>query len=93
MACGCPVVTSRVSSLPEVVGDAAVLVNPTDPQELAGAMDRVLSDRDLRKSLIQKGLERAKGFSWRAGAEDIVNACLRLVGDRPIPPKTTPRSD
>ena len=93
MACGCPVVTSRVSSLPEVVGDDAVLVDPADPEELAGAMERVLSDRDLRESLIRKGLERAKGFSWRAGAEDIVNACLRLAGDRPIPSKTTPRSD
>lgn len=93
MACGCPVVTSRVSSLPEVVGDAALLVNPTDAGELAGAMDRVRSDRELRKSLIRKGLERAKGFSWRAGAEDVVNACQRLVGERAIPPKTTPRSD
>lgn len=79
MACGCPVVTSRASSLPEVVGDAAVLVNPTDADELAGAMDRVLSDRDLRGSLIEKGFKRAKEFSWRAGAEDILRACVRLV--------------
>jgi len=79
MACGCPVVTSRASSLPEVVGDAAVLVNPTDADELAGAMGRVLSDRDLRRLLIQKGSKRAKEFSWRAGAEDIIRACARLV--------------
>jgi len=79
MACGCPVVTSRASSLPEVVGDAAVLVNPTDADELAEAMHRVLSDRDLRRSLIQKGSKRAKEFSWRAGAEDIIRACVRLV--------------
>lgn len=79
MACGCPVVTSRASSLPEVVGDAAILVTPTDADELAGAMGRVLSDRDLRRSLIQKGSERAKEFSWRTGAKDIIRACVRLV--------------
>jgi glycosyltransferase involved in cell wall biosynthesis len=79
MACGCPVVTSGASSLPEVVGDAAVLVNPTDADELAEAMGRVLSDRDLKSSLIRKGSERAREFSWRAGAEDIIRACARLV--------------
>lgn len=93
MACGCPVVTSRASSLPEVVGDAAVLVNPTDADDVAGAIDRVLSDLDLRGSLVQKGSKRAKEFSWRAGVEDIVNACLRLVEERSMHPKTTPRSN
>jgi glycosyltransferase involved in cell wall biosynthesis len=83
MACGCPVVTSRASSLPEVVGDAALLVNPTDADELAGAMGRVLSDRALRHSLIQKGSKRAKEFSWRAGAEDIIRACVQLVERNP----------
>jgi glycosyltransferase involved in cell wall biosynthesis len=80
MACGCPVVTSRASSLPEVVGDAALLVAPTDAEEIAEAMDRVLSDPDLRRSLIEKGLKRAGKFSWRAGAEDIIRACGELAG-------------
>ena len=79
MACGCPVVTSRASSLPEVVGDAAVLVDPADAEELAEAMGRVLSDPDLRRSLIEKGSKRAGGFSWRAGVEDILEACRRRV--------------
>ncbi len=79
MACGCPVVTSRTSSLPEVVGDAALLVDPTDAEELAEAMGRVLSDAALRRSLIEKGSKRAAAFSWRAGAEDIVKACVRLA--------------
>ena len=83
MACGCPVVTSRASSLPEVVGDAAVLVNPTDADELAEAMDRVLSDQELRGSLIRKGAKRAGEFSWKAGVEDIVRACVRLVERNP----------
>jgi glycosyltransferase involved in cell wall biosynthesis len=79
MACGLPVVASRATSLPEVLGDAAVMVNPTDPDELAGAIDQALSDQDLRRSLIQKGLSRARDFSWSAGLEDIVKACVRLV--------------
>ena len=103
MACGCPVVTSRASSLPEVVGDAAVLVDPTDPDELAAAVDRILSTPDLRRSLIEKGLERARDFSWRAGVEDILEACVRLVEGKSVPAgsgnrnaakrRTTPRSD
>ncbi len=79
MACGCPVVTSRTSSLPEVVGDAAALVDPTDADELAEAMGRILADPDLRRSLIRKGSKRAGRFSWRAGAEDIIRACVELA--------------
>ncbi len=79
MACGCPVVTSRTSSLPEVVGDAAVLVDPTDAGELEAAMSRVLTDRELRRSLIGKGARRAKECSWRSGAEDILEACRRRI--------------
>ena len=78
MACGCPVVTSRVSSLPEVTGEAALTVNPSDPAELVRAVERVLTDPSLRDELVRKGLERAGGFSWRSGAEDILEACLRL---------------
>lgn len=80
MACGCPVVTSRVSSLPEVVGDAALTVDPLSEEELATAMERVLSVRELRETLIARGLERAAGCSWRAGAEDIVKACVERFG-------------
>ena len=64
MASGTPVVTSNVSSLPEVAGDAAVLVDPYDPEALADAMMRVLTDEKLRKDLRRRGLERAKQFSW-----------------------------
>ena len=80
MACGCPVVTSRVSSLPEVVGDAALTVNPASEEELAEAMGRILSGGSLRERLIRKGLERAAEQSWQAGAEDIVSACLERFG-------------
>jgi len=64
MACGTPVVTSNVSSLPEVAGDAAVLVDPHDADEIAAAIRRVVTDEPLRASLIEKGAARARTFSW-----------------------------
>ncbi len=80
MACGCPVVTSCVSSLPEVVGDAAITVDPASEEELAGALARVLSSEALRADLVRRGLERAARWTWRAGAEDIVSACVDRFG-------------
>lgn len=70
MACGCPVITSNTSSLPEVVGDAGVMVNPYDVDELTNKMYEVLTDEGLKKELSKKGLERAKLFSWRKTAEE-----------------------
>jgi glycosyltransferase involved in cell wall biosynthesis len=64
MASGTPVITSNVSSLPEVVGDAAVLIDPLQPESIADAMRQVLTDSDLRQRLHQMGLERASHFSW-----------------------------
>ena len=64
MASGTPVVTSNVSSLPEVAGDAAVLVDPYDPQAIADGIYRVLTDEGLRRDLRRKGLARARQFSW-----------------------------
>lgn len=79
MACGTPVVASNASSLPEVVGDAGLLVEPTDAEELAQAMQRVLSDDDLRDSLRRKGLERAKKFSWPRAARETARAYDRAM--------------
>lgn len=64
MACGTPVITSNTSSLPEVVGDAGLMVAPTDTIGLAEAIRRVLVDADLRAELRQRGLARARRFSW-----------------------------
>jgi glycosyltransferase involved in cell wall biosynthesis len=64
MACGTPVITSNVSSLPEVAGDAAVLVDPHDADAIADAIRRVVTDEALRASLIEKGTARARMFSW-----------------------------
>jgi glycosyltransferase involved in cell wall biosynthesis len=64
MACGTPVITSNNSSGPEIVGDAGILVNPYNTDEIAEAMIDVLTDKKLYDSLVEKGLERAREFSW-----------------------------
>jgi glycosyltransferase involved in cell wall biosynthesis len=68
MSCACPIVCSNVTSLPEVAGDAALLVNPYDAEELADAIQHMLRDRDLRSDLVAKGLVRAGHFSWERAA-------------------------
>jgi glycosyltransferase involved in cell wall biosynthesis len=70
MACGTPVIAANVSSLPEVVGDAGLLVNPLDSDALAAAMQRLLTDAALRAELRQRGLARAKLFSWPRCAQE-----------------------
>ncbi|MEW6716689.1 MAG: glycosyltransferase family 1 protein [Chloroflexota bacterium] len=69
MACGTPVIASNVSSLPEVVGPAGLLVDPRSPQEFAEAIQRVLKDKDLAFTLRQRGLERAQNFTWEKTAQ------------------------
>ena len=71
MASGTPVVTSNVSSLPEVAGDAAVLVDPYDPQAIADGIYRALTDEALRKQMILKGIARAGQFSWEQSARRV----------------------
>lgn len=68
MACGAPVVAANTSSLPEVVGDAGLLVSPEDPADLAAALARLLASEDLRAELGRKGRERAAGFTWENAA-------------------------
>ncbi len=69
MASGTPVVVSNISSLPEVVGDAGVLVDPNNVDSIADGLLKALVDPQLREQMAKKGLERAKQFSWRACAE------------------------
>ena len=69
MAAGVPVVTSNVSSLPEVAGDAAILVDPLSEDEIFEAYKKILSDKKLRRDMIQKGLEQAKKFQWKNSVE------------------------
>ncbi len=80
MACGCPVITSNVFAIPEVVGNAAiVLQNPLDVDSLADAMYRAVYDQPLRKQLIQRGLERVKLFDWDESARRVLEVYEGLV--------------
>ena len=70
MSCGCPVITSNISSLPEVVGDAGIMIDPYSVDELYEAMHKVLINEIVRKDMIKKGLERSQMFSWTKTAEE-----------------------
>ena len=70
MACGCPVVASNATSLPEVVGDAGLLCNPDDHTDMADAIEQVISSDSLRATMAEKGLVRVKKFSWQRAAQE-----------------------
>ncbi|MBN2087859.1 glycosyltransferase family 4 protein [Candidatus Peregrinibacteria bacterium] len=72
MQCGTPVITSDATSIPEVAGDAAILINPNEPHQLKQAMDEIYRDEVLRKTLIEKGFEQAKKFSWKKAARELM---------------------
>lgn len=68
-ACGCPVITSNVSSMPEVAGNAALYIDPDDVNGFRSAVMQLLSDNKLRKTLVENGLERQNAFSWEKSAD------------------------
>jgi len=73
MAAGVPVVTSHISSLLEVADEAAILVNPDKVEEIAIGLEKILTDRKLRESLVEKGLEQAKKFPWEKTISETIN--------------------
>jgi glycosyltransferase involved in cell wall biosynthesis len=79
MACGTPVVTSNVSSLPEVAGTAGLLVDPLNTDDIAHAIERVLTEDSLRERLSSDGFARAKDFSWSRSAAQLVELYTRLL--------------
>jgi len=79
MACGTPVITSNTSSMPEIAGDAALLVDPFNPMEIKEAITRIFRNKEESKTLIERGLERAKSFSWRTMAEDTLELYKELL--------------
>jgi glycosyltransferase involved in cell wall biosynthesis len=81
MACGCPVITSSAPACPEVVGDAALVVDPDDVDGLAGAMLRLVREPGLAERLRRLGLDRARDFSWEDSARRLL-AELELAGGR-----------
>jgi glycosyltransferase involved in cell wall biosynthesis len=72
MACGTPVITSSTSSMPEIAGDAALLVDPYKPAELTAAMHKALTNNNLLADLKERGLKRASCFTWKASAEKLL---------------------
>ena len=80
MASSCPVITSNLSSLPEVAGDAALLINPMAPEEIAEAMLCLATEKELANSLRRKGIERAKTFTWSKCAIEIEKAYRKVLG-------------
>ncbi len=79
MACGVPMVTSNVSSLPEVAGDAALLIDPLDVDALAEALQRILTDDTLRREMIRKGRAQAARFTWEAAARQLRRHYIDLL--------------
>lgn len=77
MACGCPVATSKNSSLPEVAGLAASYFDPQNVEEMAKTVLKILKDREVRETMIQKGLERVKLFSWEKCARETLRILLK----------------
>jgi glycosyltransferase involved in cell wall biosynthesis len=82
MQCGVPVITSNTSSLPEVVGDAAILIDPTDQDQLCQAMLTLLGDEKLREILKQKGLKRAQQFSWKKCADQTTEIYKKVINSK-----------
>jgi glycosyltransferase involved in cell wall biosynthesis len=83
LACGVPVLCSNTSSLPEVAGDTAVMVNPLDVDDIVRGLQEVTTNEDLRKTLIERGYQRAQKFTWQACADVVLNvfeSTLSLIG-------------
>ena len=79
MACGTPVITSDVSSMPEIAGQAALLVNPADEEEIKKSIRRILNDKDLNSELTEKGFRRAKEFTWQKTAAETFQVYKNLM--------------
>ncbi len=82
MACGTPVLTSNVSSLPEVAGSAAFLVDPLDVDAIAQAMSRLINDADLRNTLVEKGYAQIGEFSWAKAAREVLQVLESVANKR-----------
>lgn len=79
MACACPVITSNQSALPEIVGDAGILVDPNDVVAISKAMQMLVEDALLREELVQKGLKRCADFSWDISATNYWNSVQKIL--------------
>lgn len=82
MCCGTPTITSNVSSIPEVAGDGALLINPFDAEELAHAMENVLEDDSLKADLVSRGFKRASLFDWKKTASETLKVYEAACNNR-----------
>jgi glycosyltransferase involved in cell wall biosynthesis len=82
LACETPVVASNTSSLPELAGDAALLIDPTDVGALTTALRRLLTDDALRQTLIARGREQVKGFAWARAARETMEVLERAAREK-----------
>lgn len=87
MGCGCPIVTSRTGSAPEIVEDAAWLVDPNVTRDIAAGIRNVLSNEGLREALVERGLRRVRDFSWDRCARETLLALESLGGGAKCPPR------
>jgi len=78
-ACGCPVITSNTTSMPEVAGGAALLIDPHSAESLANAMEKIVLSKELRNDLVKKGYENIKRYSWDLAAEKMEEVFRKLV--------------
>ena len=79
MACGTPVITSNVTSIPEFCSEAALLINPYDIEELSKSIEDILNDTLLMLTLIKKGLSCSLNFSWKLTAEKTISAYTSML--------------
>jgi glycosyltransferase involved in cell wall biosynthesis len=82
MACGTPVIASNVTSIPEVAGDAAILIDPMDIDDIMAALVKLSTDLDLRQRLIDRGYQQAQAFSWRRTAQENLNIYHAAIEQR-----------
>jgi glycosyltransferase involved in cell wall biosynthesis len=82
MTCGCPVICSNAASLPEIYCDTVLYCDPHDPEDISQKINLLMSDRNLHKSLQQKGLEKSKEFSWKKCAEQIWNTIEEIMNSK-----------
>ena len=81
MACGTPVIGSKTTSLPEVVGNAGLFFDPNNPDELMDHLVNIIEDEDLRKDLTKRSLHRSAEFSWSRSASETLSVFTKVGGN------------
>ena len=76
MKCGVPIITSNISSMPEICGEAGLKINPYEVNDIANALKKIDEEKDIREKLIKLGLERAQMFCWKKGAKKLTKSLI-----------------